>query len=406
MIFLFLLSSFFLFLSGMVDSGIMLRGHVNNILKTNGKYKGKSMRIKQLGYVREYKICDTCNLIRPLRSTHCNICNNCIIRFDHHCPWIGTCVGFRNYAYFFIYLFFLNIQQIFTGVVSIVHIIMKIKNNLNDDNLKREYSKNDLIKLSFGQILISLYIFIYICITMIFTTGLLIFHIRMVISNTTTKEELKKFFKNPFRNPYARNTLFNIKSIIFPKRPKMSLVNIFDYNKKMFDEQVKYFKEKNKKKEVSEKISDKEPTLKESDINISIDNKDRDNMSSRRNIISNDIEEKSEKEKKTDNEEIKNISNLSQNISIQKSSNRDIMNKSHQTSKSLSINSTYINYDVEDSQSYIPNIASNITVNINPEFHTNSLIKEISSKQSDSSRDFFTEKKKAFKENEENEIMD
>ena len=129
-------------------------------------------------------------------------------------------------------------------------------------------------------------------------------------------------------------------------------------------------------------------------------------MSSRRNIISNDIEEKSEKEKKTDNEEIKNISNLSQNISIQKSSNRDIMNKSHQTSKSLSINSTYINYDVEDSQSYIPNIASNITVNINPEFHTNSLIKEISSKQSDSSRDFFTEKKKVFKENEENEIMD
>ncbi|CAD7967107.1 unnamed protein product [Amoebophrya sp. A25] len=51
-----------------------------------------------------YRICRTCEIIRPPRSGHCADCGQCVIRFDHHCPFLGTCIGQRNYTLFWFFL--------------------------------------------------------------------------------------------------------------------------------------------------------------------------------------------------------------------------------------------------------------------------------------------------------------
>ena len=50
------------------------------------------------------KTCEFCKISQPGRTKHCRACGVCIVRQDHHCPWINNCVGWNNVRLFWLFL--------------------------------------------------------------------------------------------------------------------------------------------------------------------------------------------------------------------------------------------------------------------------------------------------------------
>jgi hypothetical protein len=75
----------------------------------------------------KFNYCDRCELIQPPRAHHCPICSCCVLRSDHHCFWMGNCIGLYNHKYFILYLIYttltcLYIPLIFTKFLKLTSI--------------------------------------------------------------------------------------------------------------------------------------------------------------------------------------------------------------------------------------------------------------------------------------------
>ena len=40
----------------------------------------------------QYTFCKKCNLSKPPRTHHCSICKVCVLKMDHHCPWVRNII--------------------------------------------------------------------------------------------------------------------------------------------------------------------------------------------------------------------------------------------------------------------------------------------------------------------------
>jgi len=77
----------------------------------------------------KYQICRKCNILidKSLKIIHCDICNLCCEYYDHHCPWVGKCIGKNNIFSFKIFIFS-NIIFIFYNMILLI-ILLIIKYN-------------------------------------------------------------------------------------------------------------------------------------------------------------------------------------------------------------------------------------------------------------------------------------
>ncbi|MCO5575464.1 hypothetical protein L7F22_029265 [Adiantum nelumboides] len=60
------------------------------------------LQVKNTG---EKRWCNKCDCEKPDRAHHCSTCGVCVLRMDHHCPWLASrCIGLRNHKAFFLFL--------------------------------------------------------------------------------------------------------------------------------------------------------------------------------------------------------------------------------------------------------------------------------------------------------------
>ncbi|XP_022781254.1 probable palmitoyltransferase ZDHHC14 [Stylophora pistillata] len=188
-------------------------------------------RVKEIsinGQTVKLKFCFTCKIFRPPRASHCSMCDNCVERFDHHCPWVGNCVGKRNYKFFFMFLVSLSIYCCYLFAFVVTHLVMLSQ---GEDN-----SFISAMKQSPASILEAI-----ICFFSIWSiVGLTGFHSYLVGSNQTTNEDIKGSFSSRSGqgnvNPYSRGSvlkncaevlcgplqpsLINRRGVIIPEPPE------------------------------------------------------------------------------------------------------------------------------------------------------------------------------------------
>lgn len=63
------------------------------------------------------RMCKKCNFVKPGRTHHCSVCKSCVMKMDHHCPWLANCVGYKNYRYFVCFLIWVTITTSYVALV-------------------------------------------------------------------------------------------------------------------------------------------------------------------------------------------------------------------------------------------------------------------------------------------------
>ncbi|KAI4594913.1 palmitoyltransferase for Vac8p [Pestalotiopsis sp. 9143b] len=97
------------------DPGSTTNSHGYSTLPTTAAPNATSFTVKSNG---ELRFCKKCQARKPDRAHHCSTCKRCVLKMDHHCPWLATCIGLHNHKAFLLFLIYTTFFCFYSFAVS------------------------------------------------------------------------------------------------------------------------------------------------------------------------------------------------------------------------------------------------------------------------------------------------
>jgi len=148
--------------------------------------KDMEREIVVAGQLIKQRWCKTCHIWRPPRSSHCSTCDNCILEFDHHCPWVGNCVGKRNYRYFLAFVGSCTWNAAFFFGCCILYGFLKVKE-------LKQHGTTDVIGILKSGVtpIVTCVLLLYSFIIAWTLVGLLGYNVYLISRGQTTYENMR-----------------------------------------------------------------------------------------------------------------------------------------------------------------------------------------------------------------------
>ncbi|EGT34456.1 CBN-TAG-233 protein [Caenorhabditis brenneri] len=87
----------------------------------------------EAGIQHQEKYCFTCFIRKMEHTKHCAVCGVCVNNFDHHCPWLNTCVTRRNMREFIMFVISVAVSSFIYCVATSHYAFLMI----NDHGLEK-----------------------------------------------------------------------------------------------------------------------------------------------------------------------------------------------------------------------------------------------------------------------------
>ncbi|XP_033111663.1 palmitoyltransferase ZDHHC6-like [Anneissia japonica] len=169
---------------------------------------------------KKLQFCEACQGYKSPRSHHCRHCKRCVIKMDHHCPWINTCCGHFNHSSFTYFLIFAPLGCMHGATVLILTVYHRVFKTLHYP--KRRYPElhqGALVEYNILHLILT-FLAIGFAIGVVIAVGFLFFiQIKVIIKNETGIESwikakaLYRKREDEFVYPYHLGWKENMKQV-------------------------------------------------------------------------------------------------------------------------------------------------------------------------------------------------